>query len=161
MIKEYLIEFTGTLGEVKRQELTKMNYVAGSEDYGTFKIKCTEKELNEKIKHWNKNSSFFIKEIHNLAFAQIRIYLYSEHKEEPSIYEVVNITENCSTRKKATISEIVNLLKDAGCNFNEIQDYKHFLTTNNKNFFYWVDANKLKVFLSKESKHLKDYYNNF
>ena len=40
------------------------------------------------------------------------------------------------------------------------KEYKNFLTTD-ENFYCWVDTKKLKVFLSKESKHLKDYYNNF
>ncbi len=161
MVKEYLIEFTGTLGSVEVQTETQMNYVAGTEGYGAFKIKCTEKELDEKIKHWNKLSSFFVKEIHDLTFSQIGIYLYSEHCEEPSIYEVVNITENCSIRKKATISEIVNFLKDSGSNSFGIADYKDFLISDKKNFYCFVYTDKLKVFLSKESKHLKDYYNNF
>ena len=40
-------------------------------------------------------------------------------------------------------------------------DYKDFLTSEKKNFYCGVYTDKLKVFLSKESKHLKDYYNNF
>ena len=161
MIKHYLIEYTGNVSEVKQQEVTGMNYISAIESGGSFKIKCTEKELDEKVNQWNKLSSFFVKEIHDLTYSQIGIYLYSEHTEEPSIYEVVNITENCSTRKKATISEIVNFLKDAGSNHYEIEDYKDFLTSEKKNFYCGVYTDKLKVFLSKESKHLKDYYNNF
>ena len=161
MIKEYLIEFTGALGEVRQQEVTGMNYISSIESGGSFKIKCTEKELDEKVNQWNKLSSFFVKEIHDLTFSQIGIYLYSEHPEEPSIYEVVNITENCSIRKKATISEIVNFLKVAGSNHYEGKDWKNFLIADKKNFYCGVYADKLKVFLSKESKHLKDYYNNF
>jgi len=161
MIKEYLIEFTGTIGEVNKQEVTGMNYISAIESGGSFKINCTEKELDEKVNQWNKLDSFFIKEIYDLTFSQIGVYLHTENKEEPSIYEVVNITENCSTRKKATISEIVNFLKDAGSNHYEGKDWKNFLTSEKKNFYCGVCTDKLKVFLSKESKHLKDYYNNF
>jgi len=158
MKKEYLIEYTGSVSEVKKQEVTRMNYIAAIESGGSFKINCTEKELDEKIKEWNKLSSFFVKEIHDLTYTQIGFYLHSSHCEEPSIYEVVNVTEfSRASIKLATISEIVNFLKDASL---EKKEYKNFLTTD-ENFYCWVDTKKLKVFLSKESKHLKDYYNNF
>ena len=155
MVKEYLIEYTGTASEVKRQELTGMKYISAIQSGGTFKIKCTEKELDEKINQWDKLSSFFVKQIHDLTFSQIGIYLYSEHPEEPSIYEGVNITGFCSIRKKATISDIVNFLKVAGSNHYEGKDWKNFLTSEKKNFYCGVYTDKLRVFLSKESKHLK------
>ena len=100
------------VSEVKKQEVTRMNYIAAIESGGSFKINCTEKELDEKIKEWNKLSSFFVKEILDLSYTQIGFYLHSEHCEEPSIYEVVNVTEfSRASIKLATISEIVNFLK--------------------------------------------------
>ena len=69
---------------------------------------------------------------------------------------MVNITENCSIRKKATISEIVNFLKDAGSTHYEGKDWKNFLIADKKKFYCGVYADKLKVFLSKDSKHLQE-----
>ena len=73
MIKEYLIQYTGTIGEVLECQVTKRKFVGGSEGWGAFKIKCTEKELDEMEKQWNKLSNFFVKEIHDTSRARVFI----------------------------------------------------------------------------------------
>ena len=63
MVKEYLIQYTGVFGEVLEQDVTGLKYVAGSEGWGAFRVKCTYKELKQMEKEWDKLVAFLLKEL--------------------------------------------------------------------------------------------------
>lgn len=159
MIKEYLIQYTGTIGEVLECQVTKRKFVGGSEGWGAFKIKCTEKELDEMEKQWNKLSNFFVKEIHDTSRARVWIWLHKDEPEKPSIYKVCEVNGYVTTANRlCCISEIVEFLKSSSKNRD---DYKDFLTSDKPDFCCSVDSVKLKEFLEKKNTVLKNYFNNF
>ena len=162
MVKEYLIQYTGVFGEVLEQDVTGLKYVAGSEGWGAFRVKCTDKELKQMEKEWDKLSGFFVKEIQDLSICLISIKEYQNNPDKPSIFKLSEYyTLHTDKIKFVTISQIVEFLKEAGNNSYEGEDYKRFLIENVKEFFAWVNTEKLLEFLNKENTFKKDYFNNF
>tara|TARA_Y100001973_G_C5168040_1_gene317326 strand:+ start:1036 stop:1554 length:519 start_codon:yes stop_codon:yes gene_type:complete len=162
MVKEYLIQYTGVFGEVLEQDVTGLKYVAGSEGWGAFRVKCTEKELEQMEKEWNQLSGFFVKEIQDLSICLISIKLYQNNPDKPSLFKLYDYYNFHTDKfKYVTISQIVEFLKDAGNNSYEDEDYKRFLISEEKEFFAWVNTEKLLEFLNKENTFKKDYFNNF
>ena len=162
MIKEYLIQYTGVFGEVLEQDVTGLKYVAGSEGWGAFRVKCTDKELKQMEKEWNQLSGFFVKEIQDLTFCLISIKLYQNNPDKPSLFKLYDYYNFFTEKfKYVTISQIVEFLKEAGNNSYDGEDYKRFLISEEKEFFAWVNTEKLLEFLNKENTFKKDYFNNF
>tara|TARA_R100000781_G_scaffold69354_1_gene43647 strand:+ start:894 stop:1382 length:489 start_codon:yes stop_codon:yes gene_type:complete len=162
MVKEYLIQYIGVFGEVLEQDVTGLKYVAGSEGWGAFRVKCTEQELEQMQQEWDQLSGFFVNEIQDLSICLISIKLYKNNPDKPSLFKLYDYYNFHTDKfKYVTISQIVEFLKDAGNNSYEDEDYKRFLISEEKEFFAWVNTEKLLEFLNKENTFKKDYFNNF
>lgn len=150
MKKEFLIDYKGDFNKNKIDDETGLQFVdIVSNQYGQIKLNGTDKDLNQFLKEMERTSpNFKLIGVTDLAFVVAVVNLYESKEVEDSIFSIREhkyFDQENQPIGKATVSSIVQLIKDSGDDESEVI---RFLTTD-KEFRTWIKKVDLLNYIIK------------
>jgi|TARA_R100000479_G_scaffold43626_2_gene19984 hypothetical protein len=143
--KEFLIDYEGNLTTTgtNNVEINSIKYVHN----GQIRLFGTDQNLEEFIRDLERNPTFRLIKVHDLKQVTAIVDLY-ETKEVDSLFYIQEerfFDQASQPKAKATISSVVNLIKEGG---HDQTDVIRFLSTEGE-FRFLVDRQKLRSYIEK------------